>query len=407
LLFININLLKMEVIYEKHIQYLRELTEDFVRDFFAEIDWNDRLIFIRGARGCGKTTMMLQYIKRQFGNSEKVLYISMDDFIINGYSLLDIASYHYNHGGTHLFIDEIHKYYNWSQELKNISDTYKKLNVVVSGSSILQIQKGDADLSRRAVTYDMKGLSLREFINIQSKLELKPYSLNDILAHHLDICTEINSKVNSLQYFNDYLKYGYYPYFLESTLSYHKKLSSTINLSIELDLPQLLNVEVGNIVKIKKLIYLLSINVPYQPNLSKLALSLDLNRQTVTTYLHYLHEANVLQILWNEGKMYTPLSKPDKIYLQNANLFYIFDPNTIEKGALRETFFFNQLSYHHQVTLPSSGDFLVNKKYLFEIGGMKKSYSQIANIKNCYIAADDILIGSKNKIPLWLFGHMY
>lgn len=397
----------MEILYNTHSQLLTELETSFSRDFQEDIDWNERLLFIKGARGIGKTTLILQHILQIFEFDKKVLYVSMDNINMADKRIIDIAKYHYNQGGTHLFIDEIHKYENWSQELKNIYDTYKKLRVVVSGSSILHLYKGNADLSRRGVTYSLNGLSLREYLNIQQKLNLRKYSLDEILKNHVKIASQILKEVNPLQYFKEYLSHGYYPFYLEGKKNFHQKLNQTINQTIENDIPQLFHLELNNINKIKKLLYHIAISVPFQPNTSKLAESMELSRPTLNSYLQYMHEAKILQLLWDSTKAYTLISKPEKIYLQNPNLCHLVLSNSTNLGNLRETFFMNQLvANNYSVSSSTKGDFKVNEKFIFEVGGEGKSFKQIADIKNSYLALDNELIGAGNRIPLWLFGFL-
>jgi uncharacterized protein len=334
----------METLYTVHSQILSEFEATFSRDLQEDIDWNERLLFIKGARGIGKTTLILQHILQVFGFDKKALYVSMDNINMADKRIIDIAKYHNNQGGTHLFIDEIHKYENWSQELKNIYDTYKKLRVVVSGSSILHLYKGNADLSRRGIAYELNGLSLREYLNIQNKLNLQKYSLEDILKNHVKIANQILKEVNPLQYFKEYLSHGYYPFYLEGTRNFHQKLNQTINQTIENDIPQLFHLELNNINKIKKLLYHIATSVPFQPNTTKLAESMELSRPTLNTYLQYMHEAKILQLLWDSTKAYTLISKPEKIYLQNPNLCHLVLTNSTNLGNLRETFFMNQLA---------------------------------------------------------------
>ncbi len=386
---------------------ISQLEPQFRRSRIDEIDWQDRLIFIKGARGVGKTTLLLQYISEKFANSDKALYISMDAYAVSQMSLFEIAQYHFNNGGTHLFVDEIHKYENWSQELKSIYDLYKKKFIVVTGSSILKIQKGYADLSRRMVEYEIVGLSLREYVNIETGLYLPAYDLQSLLSDHVKIAQQITKQVNPLEYMKKYLEVGYYPYYLESKSSYFQKLNNTINLTIEIDLPHMLGVEIANVSKLKKLIYILATSVPYTINASKLSSSIELNRQTIITYINYLAEGKILSLLWNDGKANTVLTKPDKIYLGNPNMCYLLGRSNANVGTVRETFFINQLSYLYSVATVKDGDFLIDGKYTFEVGGMNKNFDQIANIKKSFIAADDILVGGKNKIPLWMFGFLY
>jgi uncharacterized protein len=397
----------MEAVYKEHISYLDTMDVLFRRDLSERVDWNERLIFIKGARGVGKTTLILQYIKERFGYDSKALYVTMDSMTMANISLIELATYHFVNGGTHLFIDEIHKYENWSQELKNINDKHKKLHVIVSGSSMLQLYKGNADLSRRAVSYELYGLSLREYINVEGKQTIKKISLEDILTDHVTIAVEINKIVNPVTYLKKYMANGYYPFYLEGIKSFHQKLNNAINLSLETDLPLVLNVNVHNLQKIKKLLYFIAVSVPFKPNMTQLAGSLDLNRQTLNTYLRHLHDSGIISLLWDESKTFNLLAKPEKIYLNNPNLCHLVPQAQINIGNLRETFFMNQLACSdHMVFAAKKGDFLIDHKYLFEIGGHNKKFGQIADLPDSYLAVDDQLHGAKKTIPLWLFGFL-
>jgi predicted AAA+ superfamily ATPase len=396
----------MEQLFIEYRETLAALKPRFRRNFIDEIDWEEPLLFILGSRGVGKTTLILQYIKEKFGNSTSALYISMDDLALSNYTLLDLAKKHVQNGGTHLFVDEIHKYQNWSQELKNIRDKIKELKVVATGSSILNIQKGNADLSRRSVVYTLHGLSFREFLTIELKLQLPILSLTDILQNHETIVPQLLEQFKPLQYFSAYLKHGYFPFYLEGTKNYHHKLGNVLNVVLEQDMALLDGVDLTKIPKIRKLIYLLSTQVPYQPNITKLAEALETDRITLLNYLNSLQRASVLTLARLKGKFYTQLTKPDKIYLQNTNLLYL-SQSQVNIGTLRETFFANQIGLKHQLTLAPKGDFVVNDTYTFEVGGPTKSFQQIAGIKNSYLAVDEIPLGINNKIPLWLFGFMY
>ncbi|MGB4900235.1 MAG: AAA family ATPase [Saprospiraceae bacterium] len=397
----------MDKLRQEHNQFLQNLVTSFHREIQREIGWDERLLFIKGARGVGKTTLILQYIKQTYDFDTKALYVSMDSLNTANYTLLDIAKQHSNLGGTHLFIDEIHKYDRWSIELKNIYDLYQNLHVVVSGLSILDLYKGNADLSRRAITHVLQGLSLREFLNIQNDLVLQRYTLAEIIKDHVKIVHEILKVTNPLQYFKDYLAYGYYPFYLQGVKYFHQKLNNTIYQIIEVDIPTLFNLEVSNISKIKKLLYHIATTAPFQPNSTKLAASLDLNRQTLNTYLQYLQEGQILQLLWDSTKAYSLISKPDKIYLQNPNLCHLVPSDQKNIGSLRETFFMNQVNTNHRISTAQKGDFLVDDIYIFEVGGEKKRFNQIADLPDSYLAIDNELIGTGNKIPLWLFGFLY
>lgn len=397
----------MEALYQRHIEILNNLEVTFRRDFIDEIAWEEQLIGIKGARGVGKTTLVLQHISETYGTSKECLYISLDDISISFTSLVELAEAFYKKGGKCLCIDEIHKYPNWSQELKNIYDRYKKLKVIFTGSSILHIYGGYADLSRRAVSYTLPGLSFREYIEIESKKTFKKVSLEELVKNHTEIATAIVKKVQPLKYFETYLAQGYYPFFLQGGKTYNQKLLNIINLTLELDIPYLKNVDLKNVSKLKKLLYILATEVPFQPNISKLAASLEMSRNSVLEYLSYLADGHMINLLTEKSKSYSLLAKPEKIFLHNTNLTNTISGNKKEIGTIRETFFYNQTSIASTTSYTEKGDFLVADKYIFEVGGKSKTFSQIKGVKNAYVAADDIEIGIDKKIPLWLFGFMY
>lgn len=371
-----------------------------------DIDWNDKLIGLTGARGVGKTTYLIKHIKENLKDA-KPIYISLDDLAFANNSILDVADEWLKRGGTHLILDEIHKYPNWSQELKNIYDQLKPLRVIFTGSSLLEINKGKVDLSRRSVIYTMKGLSFREYLNIETENKFKAIPLEDLLTNHVEISKEIVSKVKPYAYFDDYLKHGYYPYYLESKNSYSRKLLNTLNLILEVDLPYLRHVEVKYIHKLKKLINMVAASVPFQPNVSKIAADIEVSRHTIMLYLNYLEDSRIFNLLLSKSSGDKMLAKPEKIYLHHPNLMYAISPSTVNKGNLRESFFYNQVGNIHKVNAAKRGDFKVDEKYTFEIGGKNKSNEQILNIENSFIAADMIECGFENKIPLWLFGFLY
>ena len=397
----------MDFLYQNHQKTITELKTEFRRDFIDQIDWDERMIAIKGARGVGKTTLMLQYIKETHKTANHALFVSMDDIQVSGLSLWEIAEYHYNQGGTHLYIDEIHKYANWSIELKNIYDKLGGLSVCFSSSSILQVYKGYADLSRRVVSYQLHGLSLREYIQIETKSKFEKYTFQEILKNHVEISTQIIERIKPLAYFNEYLKMGYFPFYLQSKKSYYQKLTTILGVTLEVDLPYILDINIHNVGKLKRLIKVIAGAVPFQPNISKLAESVELTRNTLTQYLYYLEQAEIINLLTVNTKSYSHLTKPEKIFLQNPNLAHAINWETVNRGTLRELFFLNQLKTTQQVNFTKIGDFLVNEKTIFEIGGSTKTFAQIADIEDSYLAVDEIEIGHKNKIPLWLFGFLY
>lgn len=397
----------MEEVYQEHQRLLANYKIEFRRDLIDTIDWDEKMIAIKGARGVGKSTLMIQHVIETFKKSTAALYISMDNLMLVDKSIWEIAEYHSNHGGTHLFIDEIHKYENWSIDLKNIYDRLPNLHIVFSSSSILQIYKGYADLSRRVVDYQLHGLSFREYAQIESKKSFQKYSLADILTNHVEISQNILAEIKPLPLFKSYLEHGYYPYYLQGKKSYYQKLNTITNTVLEVDMPYILGINLHNISKIKRLLKIIAGAVPFQPNITKLAEALEITRNTLTQYLYYLEQASLVSMLTIYEKSYSLLTKPEKIFLQNTNLPFALDSASVNIGTLREIFFHNQMSVVGQVNFALKGDFLVNEKYVFEIGGAKKDFSQIAEIENSYLALDEIEIGFGKKIPLWLFGFMY
>ncbi len=397
----------MEHLYKIHQNLISSLKVTFRRRYIDIIDWNERLIGLKGSRGVGKTTLMLQHIKEQFGTDPKALYVSMDNLSLRGTTITEIAAYHHKSGGTHLFIDEIHKEGDWAIHIKNIYDFYQDLCIVFSGSSLLRIYNAHIDLSRRAIAYNIPGLSLREYINIEAGTTYDAILLEDMMEGHVAIAASICKEIKILPLFKQYLEHGYYPFYLESKKSYSIKMDQIINTIVEVDLPTVLKINTQQMSKIKKLIFYLAIEVPFQPNISKLAASIEVPRNTLYEYLYYLDQAKILHLLQAEGKSYSLLSKPEKIYLHNTNIHLSLAPAQANIGTLREVFFLNQVSEKYKVHASKSGDFLVSGKYTVEVGGIHKSFKQIANIPNSFLAVDDDLTGVKSKVPLWMFGFLY
>lgn len=398
----------MERLIELFRNRLALVTTQLSRSLMSEIQWDARLIGIKGARGVGKTTLMLQYIKQQLSNELNVtLYVSLDHLWFTENTLVDLADTFVKRGGKHLFLDEVHKYENWTQELKNIYDAYPNLKVVFTGSSLLEILNARADLSRRAIVYHLQGLSFREYLILHTNNDFKKYSLNTILNQHTEISTEVLPHIKPLAHFNDYLNIGYFPFHLEQPDVYYMRINEIISMMLEIELPLLRGVDVGYVARIKQLLYIISQAVPFVPNVSKLSEKIGIERKTLLTYLHYLDEIALTKNLFKESFGISSLQKPQKIYLENTNYMYALNSESANKGNLRETFFANQLKQNHTITYTDLGDFLVDNKYTFEIGGKSKNNKQIKNTSNSFIAADDIEYGFENKIPLWMFGFLY
>lgn len=398
----------MESLQIKSHIIISEQSLDSVRPLLASIDWHDRLIAILGARGTGKTTLLLQRLKTEYGLGKEALYITMDDIYFTTHLLSDLAIEFRQQGGEILFIDEVHKYPNWAKEIKNIYDFYKDLKIVFTGSSIIDINRQNADLSRRVVAYEMPGLSYREFLQFTGVGCFDTLKLNDLLLNHVAIANELVLKFKPLQYFNDYLKHGYYPFFMENINTYPIRVERVVRLIIEEDLQFIAGFNPHHSRKIYQLMSILATNVPFKPNITSLSEKTGIHRNMIVEYLYYLNKARLINILSTEGRSISILQKPDKIFLENTNLLYAIAPDNIDKGSLRESFFMNQLSNtKHLLTLPKTGDFLVDDKFTFEVGGKNKTTKQIQKLDEAYIAMDQLETGVNNKIPLWLFGFLY
>ena len=398
----------MEELFDFFYRELRKTDLSFQRYLIDDIDWEGRLSAITGARGTGKTTMILQHIRRSFGKSPReALYVSADHIWFSGNRLFDLANDFEKQGGKYLFIDEVHKYENWSQEIKNIYDSFSDLKVVITGSSMLQIYKGNADLSRRAVHYVLRGLSFREFLKYDQNIEFDKFALDEILQNHIEIAGTINDKIRPLPLFNTYLKQGYYPYYKSDKRFYLSKLANTVNLILEMDLPAVEKIEMYSIRKIKKLLWIISQSVPFTPKITDLANNLEVSRNSLLNYLTILERGELINLLQSSSKGISSLAKPEKIYLNNTNQIFAFDSQKPDIGNLRETFFFNQLQAISEVTSAQKADFTVENKYTFEVGGKNKGHEQIMGLQNAYLALDNLEYGYGNKIPLWLFGMLY
>lgn len=397
----------MEKLFQKHTKKVNTVNLKFVRETINKIQWKDRLIGIKGARGVGKTTLLLQYIKKNFKNDLTNLYVSLDDLYFTENTLTGFAEDFINNGGKILFLDEVHRYKNWAQEIKNLYDDYPELKIVFTGSSILNIVEAKADLSRRAVFYNMQGLSFREYLNFVRNTNFQKLTLNDILENHIETAGSLTAKLNPLPDFKKYLQSGYYPFFIEYYETYHLRIEQIIDIILAYDIPSLKSVSIEGIENIKKLLFVISTSSPFKPNISKLSERIGISRNSLTIYLNYLKEAHLLHLLYKDSGGISLLQKPEKIYFENSNLIYALSQQNSEVGSIRETFFINQLSEKHSVRYSEKSDFFIDDKFTFEIGGKNKTTKQIQTVPNSFVVADDIEIGFKNKIPLWLFGFLY
>jgi len=397
----------MEKLIQKFYSKYSDTQIDTIRNFINTIDWSNRVIGIKGSRGVGKTTLILQYIKQNYKPRQNVLYVSLDDIYFADNTLYDLADIFYKRGGELLAIDEVHRYKNWAIELKNIYDDMPDLKIIFTGSSLLHLQKAKSDLSRRAVMYQMPGLSFREFLHFEKNINFPVYSFNQIINNHIDITIEIISKIKPLALFKNYLNYGYYPFYIENINSFHRKLEEIILTVLEIDIPQFALIQPGNIVYLKRLLKIISNSVPFKPNMKSLSERTGISLNTLKHYVKLLNDAEIIKLLHFENKGINSLNKPEKIYLNNSNLIYNQGDENINIGNIRETFFYNQLSVNNEVYASKKSDFFVNNRYTFEIGGKNKKHKQIININDAFVVKDDIEIGNDNIIPLWLFGFMY
>jgi hypothetical protein len=397
----------MERLKEISANRLRRAPLGFSRFLIDEINWDERLIGISGARGTGKTTLLLQYMKTRIPADSNSLYVSLDDIYFSETPLIYFAEEFSKKGGDYLFLDEVHKYPNWSQELKNIYDNLPDLKVVFTSSSALDIFKGSHDLSRRAMVYNLPGLSFREFIGLKYEIQFQSFTLSQILEGNNAVVSKVLDGIKPLKLFEEYLQYGYYPFFMEAGENYNFRLINIVNQVLENDLPTIFHIDFYSVMKIKKMLSVLSRIVPYKPNIQQLVSQSGTSRDSLLKFLFYLEKAEILKWLTKDTFGINYLNKPDKLFLNNTNLMFALANDKPNIGNVRETFFLNQLIAKHQVSYPEKGDFLVDEKYLFEIGGQKKNAKQLGGQKNAFIAADGIEYAFENKIPLWLFGFLY
>ncbi|MBP7487038.1 MAG: ATP-binding protein [Parabacteroides sp.] len=389
----------MDKLFRHFHKLLRDTRIDFKRYMYSRINWNSRLIGLTGPRGVGKTTLVLQYIKSELNHNES-LYVTTEDFYFADHKLLDLADAFVKMGGKYLFIDEIHKYKDWSKELKLIYDYYSELKVVFTGSSVLDINKGSSDLSRRAVMYQMQGLSFREYLQMFHHISSEVFSLQDILSHKV----KIEGVDHPLPLFEDYLKKGYYPFAIEE--DYDIRLGQILNFTLETDIPQYADMNVSTGRKLKQLLAIISKSVPFKPNITSIATMLSASRNNIADYCLYIEEAGLIMQLRDATGGIRGLGKVNKIYLDNTNLIYNLVQESSNVGNVRETFFINQTRVNSDVIASPVSDFLIDDM-TFEVGGKNKKQKQIQGLEKSFIVKDDIEFGYGNIIPLWQFGMSY
>lgn len=404
----------MDQLNEISSRLISRVNRGFKRRLYHTINWNDRLIEIQGSRGVGKTTLMLQKAGEFADSGSKTLYVSADLPYFYKNMLFETADEFYKYGGKYLFIDEVHKYpkkhpdMDWASEIKSIYDSLPDLHVCYSGSSILQLYKGAGDLSRRKSGYFLNGLSFSEYLRFFHDLPVEPVTLTGLLENHSGISGELSSHIRVLPLFDDYLKYGYYPFFKENPQLYHDKLNEIIQVILETDIPHVSEIGYITLFKIKKFLAAIASSVPYTPNLVKIRADLEItDHRTLLRYLDLIEKAELIKTLGAQATGDKIMNKPHKVYLNNTNLLYAIEPEQASPGTVRETFFINQVSYQYKVSYPEKGDFMVEDKYLFETGGRNKDFRQIAGKDHSYLAVDGVETGFGNRVPLWMFGLLY
>lgn len=398
----------MESLFAKHRMLIGRVKMDIIRQCIDDIAWEKPLVGIRGSRGVGKTTLMRQYIRSHYGVAPGIaLYCVMDSMYFSNHSLLELGERFHAIGGQHLFLDEVHNYPSWSREIKELNDIYPDLKITFTGSSLIQILNADADLSRRVLAYNMHGLSFREYLLFYHNIILPSFKLENILTDADSICTSVNEVCHPLMLFGQYLKDGYYPFFDGNEVEYYSRLENVASYIIDQELVRFCNIDAAYTRKIKALLLFVAGNVPYEVNIVKLSAYLELNKATVLNYLSALNRAELLHLLYSDNNSVTKMQKPDKIYIHNPNMLYALSDNA-KIGTVRECFVVNQLSAYHKVEYgKEQGDFLIDGRWRFEVGGHDKSFTQIADIPDSFILADNLEYPIGKKLPLWLIGLTY
>lgn len=396
----------LQPLFDNYHRKIAKIDLRFKRYLYPQINWKARMIGIKGPRGVGKTTMLLQHILENYEDIDQTLYASLDDLWFASHTLVELVDWAYRHGIMRLYLDEVHRYDQWSINLKNIYDNYPDMSIVYTSSSLLVMDNAKVDLSRRQTVYTLYGMSFREFLVFENALNLEPIPLNELIRHHVRHAMTITSAVKVAPLFEAYLRHGYYPFYRESIEDFPSRLRETVSVVIDSDLPAVENVSFETLQKVKRLLMIICEQVPFEPNMSKLWKQLDTNNELGLRMLYALDKAQILGLLTSKTKSYKHLCKPDKIYLGNPNLMHVLCPR-IDKGNERETFFYSQLRVANEVKYPKKGDFLVNDKYLFEVGGSGKTFDQIADAPDSFLAVDDTEVGHGNRIPLWMFGLLY
>ena len=392
--------------FEASDEKIRETDCSFHRFLYEQIDWRVRTIALSGPKGVGKTTMLLQYLKEHPKIAEGALYVSLDDIWIDALGVYDLVKYHVAHGGTSVFIDEVHYLKDWPRLIKSLYDSFKGLHIAYTGSSILQLKERSGDLSRRQIEYFLPGLSFREYLKLEGVGDFKPVRLEDVLSRHVKIAESVIGKVRVLPHFERYLQGGYYPFYREDQVHYGRRLVQVVNQVLERDLPLVDDVSMDTVRKSRRMLTILAESTPQTPNITRLSRDLGMDRKQGLKMLHLMTRAGLLGLLAEDADALKYLGAPNKIFCENPNLMHALAPKP-DKGTLRESFFNNQVGVVNRLAYPKEGDFLVNDKWLFEVGGSGKTFEQLKDLPDSFLAVDDTEIGRGARIPLWLFGFLY
>ncbi|MBQ7691659.1 MAG: ATP-binding protein [Muribaculaceae bacterium] len=398
--------IELQPLFNNYHRKIAKIDLRFKRYLYEQINWDVRIIGIKGARGVGKTTMLLQHILENYEEIDQTLYASLDDLWFATHSLIDVVDWADQHGMSRLYLDEVHRYEGWAETLKNIYDNYPDMSIVYTSSSLLIMDNAKVDLSRRQTSFTLYGLSFREYLSFENVIHIPAISIEELLQNHVRHGMEVVKQVKVASHFERYLTCGYYPFYREVGDDFASRLRETVAVVIDSDLPAVESMSFETIQKVKKLVMIISERVPFEPNMSELWKQLATNNELGLRMLYALDKAQILSLLSSKAKNYKCLYKPDKIFMGNPNLMHALCP-AVNKGNERETFFNCLVGVNHDVKRPLKGDFLVDDKYLFEVGGKGKKFNQIKDIPDSFLAVDDTEVGYRNRIPLWMFGLLY
>lgn len=398
--------MELKVLHSISERVLNSIDLSFKRYLYDRIDFNSRLIVIKGSRGVGKTTLILQALK-EHSKPDTSIWLSLDHILFTTVRVITVIDLLYEEGYRTFAFDEVHKYPDWSIEIKNIYDSYPDIKMLVTASDALNIMHGMGDLSRRADVYHLKGLSFREYLSLDHGISLDIHSYSDLKSHHIEISETIAQDIDILKYFRSYLKMGYYPYFVESKKRYPEKVMQVINHVIEIDLPPIFAIDYNSIRQLKKLLALLARLVPYTPEITKLSRDVGIGRNRILLFLDYLKSAGLINLLNSARKTDSVMSKPDKIFMENTNIIYALGLSIAHAGTIRETYAMNALSTTEEVHTPVKGDFMINHTDIAEVGGKNKNFKQIYDMPNSYLIKDGIAVGGTEVMPLWCLGLLY